>query len=631
MKYIKFISLFILIIPLNNLKSNDKLYFDLKIGPQFSIHSAKLTNFNLNESCGCYENGNGLGFIGQGSILYNFDDFNIGLNFTYNNNNGLFLQADSAYLWNNIILDSSIVRTEKELNTSLTLIQFSPQFSYKLSDNLFNGPLWIYSRINLSLLSNSFHSQSNIIRNSPGAVFDDNGTYTKSLPLSEGDIPNLNSLLFSLSLGFENNLLISDNLFFTQSIELNQYLNNFISVNNWNSTDFIFLIGLKYVHEFPEEVIPLEEYSLKILYNAPFSPIEPIIRLTNRDIYKDLNLDINFKVMSETPLVSNIFFEKNSSEIKDFYLNQEKIESQYKNDPIMWHYQILYVLTSILKEDPFAELEITGYTSGKDEMNSLELARSRAENVKSVFIKNGIDPNRIKIDYTILPKNKSNLEVDEGKAENRRVNLNLINSSKEQFLIIKQEKKLYGSLEYKIDYLTKSFFKSKLEINDSLYSIISDSLLNFPIEKEFKDNTNEYDVIAKLKYFGKEDIKKDRVFFSKINNTYNNYDFSDFKATLLFDFASSQLSERNKKVINKIIEFLPSGKTIVLTGNTDAIGMEKVNVKLAEQRAERVKNYILSISNKFFNIITITNEEKFPEQTAQGRFLNRSVIVRIKN
>ena len=55
-------------------------------------------------------------------------------------------------------------------------------------------------------------------------------------------------------------------------------------------------------------------------------------------------------------------------------------------DPIEKHSDVLIRIASILKNNPDAELEIKGYTSGlANEQEGLTLAKKRAEEVTSIF------------------------------------------------------------------------------------------------------------------------------------------------------------------------------------------------------------------------------------------------------
>ncbi|MER3328220.1 MAG: OmpA family protein, partial [Candidatus Kapaibacterium sp.] len=104
----------------------------------------------------------------------------------------------------------------------------------------------------------------------------------------------------------------------------------------------------------------------------------------------------------------------------------------------------------------------------------------------------------------------------------------------------------------------------------------------------------------------------------------------EFEALLMFDFASSTLTDETKILLNQLVELLPDGKTILIIGNADEIGLEETNLKIASERATNAINFIKANTKKTFYFEERTNTDKFDESTPQGRYLNRSIIIRIK-
>jgi outer membrane protein OmpA-like peptidoglycan-associated protein len=104
----------------------------------------------------------------------------------------------------------------------------------------------------------------------------------------------------------------------------------------------------------------------------------------------------------------------------------------------------------------------------------------------------------------------------------------------------------------------------------------------------------------------------------------------NFLAILRFDYNSSQISDENKELLKQLSTRLPNGATIQILGSTDELGTPQRNAILAKERAENTRNYIQSISKDKFIIEIGTNYEKFPEATPQGRFLNRSIRIKVK-
>jgi outer membrane protein OmpA-like peptidoglycan-associated protein len=103
----------------------------------------------------------------------------------------------------------------------------------------------------------------------------------------------------------------------------------------------------------------------------------------------------------------------------EFHLNSAKINPT--------SYDKLDNIVKIMKDHPDARFTIYGYTdnTGTPEYN-LQLSEKRAQSVRDYFVKKGIDPKRLEakgfgIQSPIAPNNTT-----EGRAKNRRVEINLI-------------------------------------------------------------------------------------------------------------------------------------------------------------------------------------------------------------
>jgi outer membrane protein OmpA-like peptidoglycan-associated protein len=79
-------------------------------------------------------------------------------------------------------------------------------------------------------------------------------------------------------------------------------------------------------------------------------------------------------------------------------------------------------------------------------------------------------------------------------------------------------------------------------------------------------------------------------------------------AIVYFDFGKSELREEFKAELDKVVDLIKrKNAALVLEGHTDTIGDPDFNIQLSKDRADAVKNYILSKSDpkKPCNVISI--------------------------
>nr|MCU0617418.1 OmpA family protein [Gemmatimonadaceae bacterium] len=103
-------------------------------------------------------------------------------------------------------------------------------------------------------------------------------------------------------------------------------------------------------------------------------------------------------------------------------------------------------------------------------------------------------------------------------------------------------------------------------------------------------------------------------------------------------FNRDAITDEAKKVLDQIAaSLLESGntsRTINVQGNTDAIGSEASNTKLGQQRADQVRDYLVSKGVAASRITTSTNGEGnplAPNNTDNGRATNRRVLITLTN
>lgn len=154
--------------------------------------------------------------------------------------------------------------------------------------------------------------------------------------------------------------------------------------------------------------------------------------------------------------------------------------------------------------------------------------------------------------------------------------------------------------------------------------------INTEFQRDLIANKGDFTIESELS--SKDLLEKDtvKVAIDKIREENVDLRTDEFEALLMFDFASSMLTDETKILLKQLVDLLPEGKTFVIIGNTDEIGLEEANKKIAAERAANAINFIKSNTAKTFYFEEKTNTDKYDETTPQGRYLNRSIIIRIK-
>lgn len=141
--------------------------------------------------------------------------------------------------------------------------------------------------------------------------------------------------------------------------------------------------------------------------NKPEKIIEPVREMTKEEIIEDMKSKISKGY-------SIYFFPENSAENNNIESSFEK----YSED-----------LISYLNQYPEDRIEITGHTDNKGSFDAnYKFGLQRAKFIKAILIKKGIKPNRIRINSKGESEPIASNETEEGKEQNRRVVIKLIDN-----------------------------------------------------------------------------------------------------------------------------------------------------------------------------------------------------------
>lgn len=635
------------------IKDKKTMYITSKLGISANYHFSDFSSFQGSIDCDVYKKGFGSGFLASLGVEFRTNrDVGFGADFQLINKSA-YLKVNSGFPSRNPINGEIVyVQTDNSLFARPIFLDFKPYFYCTIKDNLISGPLIASISPYVGLPISSYFKQSEQIISPDYAVFVSNNLRTRERVLIEGQIEKIAKPEYGISLGLSNALKIGHDSYLTQNLTFDLSLNNVSTDVNWKVFSVSLSLGLKipvFTKKYIKDTRPPAEIEPKLIAKDEIKPKSP--KLPYEVPFVGIEIDsvsgeVQFgsELLASLPIVNSVFFKRNSYEIDDFYvLNKTANPNEYKHmvlpnlfrgDVIeIQSYNILRIV-SILNKKPDATITLKGYTSGqKFEPKGISLAKLRAESVKKAFMNWGIPESRINTAAYLQPPIPSNQDYPEGIEENQRVDIILNNAPLQEYVSSQRFSQFVGNAFIKIDfenikndtpiYVTYNFSDSVLDIKDKGEMII-------PLRKRLESNESMNYLSFTINYDTLKVQKNILIDYQKFPSKEIELLLHNFEAILRFDYDKSNLSEENKTLLSQLCNLLPSGCTIQIIGSTDALGTENRNVKLAEERAKNAELFIKTIAKNKVKIEIIKKINKFPEITPFGRFLNRSIRIKVR-
>jgi len=630
-----------------------------RIGYLLNFHSGNFNGVNGMYSCGSFTSGFGAGLGFSLSFEKAFGGSFISLGFGYDYKSGK-LKVSSSYPERDT--STGIIRnivTENEMDATLGYFTVKADFRYLLLDNFINGPLRAFAGFGMDFPVKSTYIQNEKILSPSDATFLDNGLNVRERQLASGEIAPRTGMVSGLYFGLENMLKVGKTDYFTQQISFNLGLSDVVQNVSWKINSIKLELGYRFSiakpEPKPEEIItpPVEPDNVKIIASSiplkdttsiklnnleeipiPVLPAKPELKIAIEKL--EHQLYTGNEILATLPIVDAVFFERGSAEIPAFYLQKyDSLPDFYHGDAVDAHKWVIHRIVEILKANPRAKLTIDGTTSGpRNEPDGLNLSLQRAKVVEKVFLDLGIKSNQITIGSRIYPLYQSNQDHDKGQIENQRADLFVENAPLQKYVSLQRFKLLEGKAYFSIK--SKNVPKDSLiyftsNILDKEVPVAQNSKFDFGFKRRVQDSDSTYLVSAGIRYG--TDVSPEKTEEKAINHNDTimiDLIVENFNAVLRFDYNSSKLSEDNRGLLRDLIAVLPVGITIIVAGSADALGPDERNVVLTKERADVTIAYLNKISGGKYNIEKSYEFGKFPEDTQQGRFLDRSIRIRLR-
>lgn len=615
-----------------------------RVGALYNYHLANFKAFDGAAYCGVFERGDGLAPAASFSLEFPISRrWNVALGALYSDRSAELTNVEGFYARDTAQMLARWIDTENLIDAKLQYIDIQADINYALINNFISGPLRANFSIRTGILLNNDYKQTERIISPEDAVFVVDGFKTKERSLSSGAIRTIVSPIWGISAGVENMLKTGGNSYFTQRFTLDYNISNLVSDAEWKALGVRFEIGVGFDFNKEAEIIekkgykpiPIDTASIDTIYSFAKEGIKSNIEIV------DFEGEIYYgKVLLATlPYVNAVFFELGSAQIPTEYrfetADTNRVFSGFSPDI---HYRALELIAGVAIKNPKSTIKLIGATSGlEDEPKGKKLALRRAIAVKNALVNLGVGEKRINVESRIYPEYPSNQKFEKGAAENRRCDILIENALLQEYVSEFNYKTLEG--KYDIEIQTTGLSDSddaKMFVDDNIFR---DSLEYRKIPKRYFREINSFNEVLQFEenalLFARDSVfaAADSILVncSELPKTPKELDLSKFNAILTFEYDRAELKRESRNLLKQLVDLLPAGTVVTVSGGADELGMKSRNEQLEKERAENAIKFMKTNAKKELRFDIIPGgHEKFPEDTPQGRFLNRSIQIRLR-
>jgi outer membrane protein OmpA-like peptidoglycan-associated protein len=360
------------------------------------------------------------------------------------------------------------------------------------------------------------------------------------------------------------------------------------------------------------------------------------------------------------PLLNYVFFNNNSDTLPQRYIlfkdlsEPEKFsEKSIIGNALDHYYNVLNIIGSRFKNDTAESITISGFTDGK-EKGGLKLAQQRAANVKN-YLENiwKIPTEKIKMISKILPEKPSTRSLEEGLAENRRVEIECgswnvlkpVTFEEHEFRLLPKNIEFSIKNENNEGESVAEIEKWEININRNnkkWMTLSGDQNNSEKIVFDWKDTEGrqpldslDYTYQAKIIDNGGDMVTSPdyKIPVLQVRQEKTKIDSSAGKpiekiSLVLFEFNKFELGRRNDLIMNEFVyPRLYDSVYVIVNGYTDIIGQDEANLKLSVNRARAVSEVVsgkVAPDHLFYEGFGKT-KPLYDNALPEGRFYNRTV------
>jgi outer membrane protein OmpA-like peptidoglycan-associated protein/Mg-chelatase subunit ChlD len=371
------------------------------------------------------------------------------------------------------------------------------------------------------------------------------------------------------------------------------------------------------------------------------------------------------KTIDASPMLGHIYFAEDSSDLPEHYVRLSgpgetaAFEEQRFRDTLEKYYEVLNIIGKRMVDHPEATITLTGCNAntGAEKGNrKLSLMRAGAvrDYLQSVW---GIAPGRMKVEARNLPKMPSTSRLEEGQAENRRVEI-----SSDDPAILALIKSTYLTTRIDTSTLTArpvvnaahgvagwmvAAANSKQKLGELTGQGDPAAEIKLPLNTgNLTEMAAAGDITVRMQVKDKEGqeltmtarpVKVTFIQTSERLAKKQDFRVQEKYALILFDFDSDAIDARNQEIVNTIvgrIKELPQA-TAAIVGHTDNIGKENYNIKLSERRALAVYRLLKAAygedpGERITHRGVGPNDPLYDNSTPEARAFNRTVTITLE-
>jgi outer membrane protein OmpA-like peptidoglycan-associated protein len=406
------------------------------------------------------------------------------------------------------------------------------------------------------------------------------------------------------------------------------------------------------------------EHYYVVNYNFP--PPPPPVPPTGKLAVAPAGLTIEeIKTIDSSPMLGHIFFAKGSGEIPSQYVRfsgageTAGFDEQKFTTTLEKYYQDLNIVGKRLAGKPEATITLVGCNdnSGKEKGNK-KLSTQRAEAVRDYLTSVwGVAPGRITVQARNLPAKPASIQMKEGQAENRRVEIvssdpAILAPIRSTYLSTRIDT---STLTVRPEIVTQNGIAGwKLTAANATGILAEQSGKGAPAgeikiplgSKDLKALAAGGDISVKMELqdnkglgvvLSTDPVKVTFVQTSQRVAQKQDQRIQEKYALILFDFNKDTIGAQNQEIINRIvtrIKALPKA-TVEIVGHTDNIGKEAYNLKLSERRALAVYKQLAAAygeapGDRIRHSGVGPNNPLFDNLTPEARSFNRTVTITLE-
>ncbi|MBK9247063.1 MAG: OmpA family protein [Ignavibacteria bacterium] len=596
--------------------------------------------------CPDYKTGDGLSFRGAAEYQSVFGKrLSVGGRVGFGIFNGTLLANESKKMINAGVEEN--VTIEHRIAMSVSDIIVAPFIEYSIIDRL---PVQIGITMQTQL-SATFTQAETIL--SPSTVVYENNRRDRLN--ASGDIPSFRATRFDLTAGIGYTLPLSPDgeWKLAPRLEVALPLGSLIATGTVNITSFG--IGVSFYREYYHRdmtIMPAAAPPPPPPVPTPKPKPEPRLLASvslrmKEDGQKEFNLTLKSKATNTAfPLLPYIFFDDSSAVLAPRYKRLTADEARnftylaLDNLPDLDRYShILNIIGKRLNEFPATSITLVGCNSNTEsELNNKQLSIGRAQTIKDYLTSVWkIDTKRITLEARNLPSQFSNPKTDDGKEENRRVEIIPSNTdlyvpvflndtsftaSQPNFYVVPDIIAEAGVKDWSVQFMQGGKVLWKASGTGMPPKTLSIPMNDSTAPRYGKDLQILLDVTDTR---GKHVSATDVLGVSVVQDT--SVERKQF-TLVLFDFNSSELTTLNKRVVSMIKDQIKSNSKVSIVGFADRSGNLDYNKKLALRRGGTLAQ---SLNHKNADVSAFDGKLLINNDLPEGRYFCRTVRLLIED